>query len=101
MRNKSDDCRYCIKGNGEEVQVVFPATRTATGSGVAPLPTEYVDCHSHESALWCMTPDGKDEFEMRGENAAAADDTQDSHDDAHGDAAASGGENCHFHAGVE
>lgn len=72
---------------------------TTTGENAVPLPTEYVDCHSHGGELWCMTPDGKEEYEMRGENAAATD--EESHSDEHGDAAGGEGENCHFHAGVE
>ncbi|KFY23974.1 hypothetical protein V493_05526 [Pseudogymnoascus sp. VKM F-4281 (FW-2241)] len=79
--------QFCVKGNGEEVQVM------ATKTGDAPLPTAYNDCHPHgPSEMFCVGPDGS-EVQVVAEGAA-------------GDASGGEGEeveeeNCHFHAGVE
>ena len=80
---------------------MFPATMSVTGSNAPALPTEYIDCHGHGADLWCMTPDGKDEFLMRDEDAPASKDNSATPSDGHGDAVGGEEENCHFHAGVE
>ncbi|KAL3425038.1 ZIP zinc transporter [Phlyctema vagabunda] len=81
--------QYCVKGDGEEVQVLA----TATGSDA--LPTAYTGCHAHGTEMFCLAPDGS-EVEVVG---AAA--TAESGDTVSEEPAEEGGENCHFHAGVE
>ncbi|KAF7869752.1 hypothetical protein EAF04_004536 [Stromatinia cepivora] len=74
--------QYCVKGNGEEVQVL------ATATGNQALPTAYNGCHSHGSTMFCLRPDGS-EVEVAGSTEGES------------TARSEGGENCHFHAGVE
>ncbi|ELR07226.1 hypothetical protein VC83_01360 [Pseudogymnoascus destructans] len=76
--------RFCIKGNGEEVQVM------ATQTGDAPLPTAYNGCHYHGVEMFCIAPDGT-EVEVAAAEAAGE----------HPEESGASGENCHFHAGVE
>ncbi|OBT60598.1 hypothetical protein VE03_10040 [Pseudogymnoascus sp. 23342-1-I1] len=77
--------QFCIKGNGEEVQVM------ATQTGDTPLPTAYNGCHSHGTEMFCIAPDGT-EVEVVAEAATGGSSEE---------SASSGGESCHFHAGVE
>ncbi|CAG8950214.1 hypothetical protein HYFRA_00008452 [Hymenoscyphus fraxineus] len=79
--------QMCINGAGAEVEI------KATPTGISPLPESYNDCHAHGSETFCMAPDGQ-EVEIVADASTEA---------GHGDAGAeeSGGENCHFHAGVE
>ncbi|OBT92105.1 hypothetical protein VE01_09739 [Pseudogymnoascus verrucosus] len=82
--------QFCIKGNGEEVQVM------ATQTGNTPLPTAYNGCHSHGAEMFCIAPDGA-EVEVVAAGAEGE------HTDEHAGESAAGasGESCHFHAGVE
>ncbi|OBT55295.1 hypothetical protein VE04_03081, partial [Pseudogymnoascus sp. 24MN13] len=82
--------QFCIKGNGEEVQVM------ATQTGNTPLPTAYNGCHSHGAEMFCIAPDGA-EVEVVAAGAAGE------HTEEHAGESAAGasGESCHFHAGVE
>ncbi|RWA07136.1 hypothetical protein EKO27_g7964 [Xylaria grammica] len=77
---------YCQVGT-DEYQIIVPAT--ATGD-IAP---EYTGCHSHGSETFCLG-DGDIEVEV------LVDAEEASHDSGEAEAD-SGGENCHFHAGVE
>ncbi|KAK2758263.1 hypothetical protein FQN54_004108 [Arachnomyces sp. PD_36] len=74
--HKHGDDVFCINADGEEVQVLMEVTPTGDP------PTEFTDCHSHGEDTFCVGPDGEEvEIVPEGEEA--------------------GGENCHFHAGVE
>ncbi|KFY40905.1 hypothetical protein V494_03282, partial [Pseudogymnoascus sp. VKM F-4513 (FW-928)] len=84
--------QFCIKGNGEEVQVM------ATQTGDTPLPTAYNGCHSHGAEMFCIAPDGT-EVEVAG--AAAEGGHTDEHSEEAGHSEGASGESCHFHAGVE
>ncbi|KFY38974.1 hypothetical protein V495_06257 [Pseudogymnoascus sp. VKM F-4514 (FW-929)] len=84
--------QFCIKGNGEEVQV------KATPTGTAPLPTAYNGCHAHGAEMFCIAPDGT---EVEVVAAAAEGEHTEGHTDEHGHSEEASGENCHFHAGVE
>ncbi|KAF7916930.1 uncharacterized protein EAE98_010361 [Botrytis deweyae] len=86
--HQHDTTQYCVKGNGEEVQVL--ATATASEA----LPTAYNGCHSHGSTMFCLRPDGA-EVEVLGSTEGVASTEQESSGESEG------GENCHFHAGVE
>ncbi|GAW17762.1 hypothetical protein ANO14919_072290 [Xylariales sp. No.14919] len=77
---------YCQVGT-EEYQIIVPAT--ATGD-IAP---EYTGCHSHGSETFCLG-DGDIEVEVLVDAEEAGHDSGEAEAD-------SGGENCHFHAGVE
>ncbi|KAH8667670.1 ZIP zinc transporter-domain-containing protein [Tricladium varicosporioides] len=90
--------QYCMAG-ATEYQLV--TTATATG----PLPAQYTGCHSHAGELWCFAPDGAEiQFILEGAHTSSTSSTG-------GLATAtspsviptgsSGGQNCHFHAGVE
>ncbi|TGO48956.1 hypothetical protein BOTNAR_0451g00010 [Botryotinia narcissicola] len=86
--HQHDTTQYCVKGNGEEVQV------SATATGSEALPTAYNGCHSHGSTMFCLRPDGA-EVEVLGSFGEVASTEKES------SAESEGGENCHFHAGVE
>ncbi|KAI8957012.1 Zip-domain-containing protein [Daldinia sp. FL1419] len=80
---------FCLYGT-TELQVVVTATATSE------IPPTYTGCHKHGDESFCFAPDGS-EVEVLGFDG----ETSDSHSgevDAHSE---SGGQNCHFHAGVE
>ena len=64
----------------------------ATPTAVGDVPTAYTDCHPHESALYCVGPDGED---VSAKPADHGEDDAGHNDDATPDM------QCHFHAGVE
>lgn len=66
----------------------------ATATGSEALPTAYDGCHSHGSTMFCLRPDGA-EVEVLGSTEEVASTEQES------STGSEGGENCHFHAGVE
>ncbi|CCD43593.1 hypothetical protein BofuT4_P064350.1 [Botrytis cinerea T4] len=86
--HQHDTTQYCVKGNGEEVQVL------ATATGNEALPTAYNGCHSHGSTTFCLGPDGA-EVEVVGSTEEVVSTGEESSTESEG------GENCHFHAGVE
>ncbi|CAD6448567.1 8e7ecdd1-b1ee-4503-af3c-fe634be80221 [Sclerotinia trifoliorum] len=87
--HQHDTTQYCVKGNGDEVQVL------ATATGNEALPTAYNGCHSHDSTMFCLRPDGA-EVEVLSSNEEAGSTEGESTAES-----SEGGENCHFHAGVE
>ncbi|OJI98326.1 hypothetical protein ASPVEDRAFT_452656 [Aspergillus versicolor CBS 583.65] len=82
---------YCITESGEEVQV-------ALDNPPAELPSEYTDCHTHGDKSYCVDPNGED-VEVLGEVTSSGTNSEDSNSQSNEES--SGGENCHFHAGVE
>ncbi|KAJ2977881.1 hypothetical protein NUW58_g7670 [Xylaria curta] len=79
----------------EEYQIIVPAT--ATGE----IEPEYTGCHAHGSETFCFGS-GDIEVEVVTEAGEEGGDHDHDHEDGEGAAASeSGGENCHFHAGVE
>ncbi|TEY31804.1 hypothetical protein BOTCAL_0776g00030 [Botryotinia calthae] len=85
--HRHDTTQYCVKGNGEEVQVL------ATATGNEALPTSYNGCHSHGSTTFCLGPDGA-EVEVVGSTEKVVSTEEES------SAESEGGENCHFHADI-
>ena len=83
---------FCINGAGEEVQISIESTPTGAA------PAQYTACHSHGSEQYCVDPEGNDVLVLEDEHGA-----EDAEDHSHelDDSAASEGQNCHFHAGVE
>ncbi|KAI1099491.1 Zip-domain-containing protein [Jackrogersella minutella] len=84
---------YCLYG-ATELQVVVPTT--ATGE----IPPTYTDCHGHNDVSFCVAPDGSD-VQVIGFTSESPDEShsgEETHDDTESE---SGGQNCHFHAGVE
>ncbi|EEP77654.1 predicted protein [Uncinocarpus reesii 1704] len=82
----NEPSRFCIGGDGKEVQV------TGTGKPAATPPAQYTDCHNHGSTLYCVSPDG-DEVRILAADAPSPPAGHDEHDPEE--------LNCHFHAGVE
>ncbi|KAF2967841.1 hypothetical protein GQX73_g5728 [Xylaria multiplex] len=81
---------FCQVGT-DEYQIIVPAT--ATGE-IAP---QYTGCHAHGSETFCF---GEDDIEV--EVLVEAEEADHDHEEAEAEAETdSGGENCHFHAGVE
>ncbi|KAI1802334.1 Zip-domain-containing protein [Daldinia bambusicola] len=77
---------FCIY-DSTELQVVVPTT------AISAIPPIYTGCHSHGDESFCFAPDGS-EVEVLGLNAE--------HFGNHSEEdSGSGGQNCHFHAGVE
>ncbi|KAA8917127.1 hypothetical protein TRICI_000723 [Trichomonascus ciferrii] len=73
-----DDTQYCLDDSGNE-GVISPSPKD-DGSA----PEEYTGCHNHGDDIFCLTEDGEEvQFKPEGSEGN------------------SGGENCHFHAGVE
>lgn len=66
----------------------------ATATGNEALPTAYNGCHSHGSTTFCLGPDGA-EVEVVGSTEEVVSTGEESSTESEG------GENCHFHAGVE
>ncbi|PGH00354.1 solute carrier family 39 (zinc transporter), member 1/2/3 [Blastomyces parvus] len=79
---------FCIAGDGQEVQV------TGAGTPTTEIPAQYTDCHTHDSKRFCVDPNGDDV------QILLPSETSGPHD-GHGEKESEGGENCHFHAGVE
>lgn len=82
--------RFCIKGNGEEVQVM------ATATGATPLPTAYNDCHAHGTNMFCVAPDGTEVEVLAAGGQEETSEVSGTSEEGPGE-----GESCHFHAGVE
>ncbi|KAI2624621.1 Zip-domain-containing protein [Hypomontagnella submonticulosa] len=78
---------FCLYGE-TELQVIVPAT--ATGE----IPPTFTGCHKHGAESFCIAPDGSD-VEVLGL------DGEGSSEEHSGESSESGGQNCHFHAGVE
>ncbi|KAI1078551.1 Zip-domain-containing protein [Whalleya microplaca] len=81
----------CLYGT-TQLQVVVPATATSD------IPAAYTDCHSHGDESFCIGPDGA-EVEVLG--AVAEGSAEDSSEQSEQSSSGSGGQDCHFHAGVE
>ncbi|KAI0112748.1 Zip-domain-containing protein [Hypoxylon sp. NC0597] len=79
---------FCLY-DATELQVIVPAT--ATGE----IPPAYTGCHKHGSESFCFAPDGS-EVEVLGLGGAEGNLGEGGHSEGNG-----GGEDCHFHAGVE
>ncbi|KAI0001536.1 Zip-domain-containing protein [Xylariaceae sp. FL0662B] len=95
---------FCLYGS-TELQVVVPSTATSD------IPATYTECHSHGDQSYCVGPDGSD-VEVLGLTAEGS--AEDSHGSSEqpnsseqssspepSSSSGSGGQNCHFHAGVE
>ncbi|KAI9681511.1 MAG: hypothetical protein M1817_002795 [Caeruleum heppii] len=87
-----ESATYCVDGNGQEVEV--SGTGTVTGEPAA----QYTDCHPHgNEGLYCSDPDGAE--------VLVSAKTEDASDGSNSEAAESnlesGGQTCHYHAGVE
>ncbi|OTA90600.1 hypothetical protein M434DRAFT_390202 [Hypoxylon sp. CO27-5] len=79
---------FCLY-DSTELEVIVPATVTGE------LPPAYTGCHKHGAESFCFAPDGS-EVEVLGVSGDEGNSVDGG--DSDGD---SGGENCHFHAGVE
>ncbi|OTB16172.1 hypothetical protein K445DRAFT_59362 [Daldinia sp. EC12] len=80
---------FCLY-DSTELQVVVPTT------AISAIPPTYTGCHNHGDESFCFAPDGS-EVEVLGLSSENSD-GQSEEGDAHSE---SGGQNCHFHAGVE
>ncbi|KAI0130682.1 Zip-domain-containing protein [Daldinia grandis] len=80
---------FCLYGT-TELQVVVSATATTQ------IPPTYTGCHKHGDESFCLAPDGSDVevLGLNSEDTAGHSEENDVHSE-------SGGQNCHFHAGVE
>lgn len=75
--------------------MISPASATVTS-----LPDSYDDCHKHGQDLFCVDEEGRD-VEVRQVGAEEGEEDHSEHGEDHSEEPSSGGENCHFHAGVE
>mmetsp|Transcript_8990 Transcript_8990/g.8890 ORF Transcript_8990/g.8890 Transcript_8990/m.8890 type:complete len:479 (-) Transcript_8990:74-1510(-) len=76
--------QFCIDGEGNEGSIVPAPSRTEDS------PSSYTECHSHGEDTFCLNSEGN-EVQFMKESESSSTSTSSS----------SGGENCHFHAGVE
>ncbi|KAI1381275.1 Zip-domain-containing protein [Hypoxylon crocopeplum] len=90
------DCRqygtsvFCLYGTAE-LQVVVSAT--ATGE----VPPTFTGCHDHGDESFCVGPDGS-EVQVLGLSSENSESGSEDGSNSNGE---NGGQNCHFHAGVE
>ncbi|KAI1206121.1 Zip-domain-containing protein [Annulohypoxylon truncatum] len=81
---------FCLHGT-TELQVVVPTTTTAE------IPPSYTGCHGHDDEYFCVAPDGSD-VQVIGFNSGSSTGVDSEEGSTNN---GSGGQNCHFHAGVE
>ncbi|MBE3047224.1 hypothetical protein IMZ48_32815 [Candidatus Bathyarchaeota archaeon] len=73
----------------DEFEVEYKMTNTEE------YPASFTDCHSHGGDMFCVDEEGEDvAVKVGGEE-------HEGHEEEGGEEESGGGENCHFHAGVE
>ncbi|RCK56531.1 Fe(2+) transport protein 1 [Candida viswanathii] len=75
-----DAVQYCVDGYGVEGSIVPAPTNTAAA------PSSYEGCHGHDSEVFCIYQGNEVQFVPLDEELETSEE---------------GGQNCHFHAGVE
>ncbi|KAI1457883.1 Zip-domain-containing protein [Annulohypoxylon moriforme] len=88
--HKNENSVICLHGT-TELRVVVPTTATAE------IPPSYTGCHGHGDEYFCIAPDNS-EVQVLGFESESSVEVDSGEGNTN---SGSGGQNCHFHAGVE